>query len=409
MKKVALIYSKNISDLTGVSAVMRSFAENKDLFKKNGIELSVYSRENICNKSQILKEARRSNNLKQRIKSKISQFITKHAKKHSLFAFLKIYIASIRPAKKIVQYFVNQNKKYDIIFIHEIFTCYEYLKQCQSQAKTIFIIHCCGDIYSSYKLDYKNFEKSIYYKYLLHIESRVLSEVDKLGFVAQTPCRNFLKEYPDFHEQKNYPLLLKAMADITKIKPDITLDILGEGNQKKYLEICCIATIYERKGQKFIVEALNTLKHSGSLPDIHFSIVGDGTSKNELQQLSIDYGIEKYITFCGSSNDITHYLSQSDIFILPSMDEGFPISILEAMRASLPIVSTKVGGIPEMLENGVNGIFIDPSTKGVCDFISNINNYDWKAMGEKSYQIFLEKFTVKTMIDSYSSVINQLS
>lgn len=129
MKKVALIYSKNISDLTGVSAVMRSFAENKDLFKKNGIELSVYSRENICNKSQILKEARRSNNLKQRIKSKISQFITKHAKKHSLFAFLKIYIASIRPAKKIVQYFVNQNKKYDIIFIHEIFTCYEYLKQ----------------------------------------------------------------------------------------------------------------------------------------------------------------------------------------------------------------------------------------------------------------------------------------
>lgn len=90
-------------------------------------------------------------------------------------------------------------------------------------------------------------------------------------------------------------------------------------NQKKYLEICCIATIYERKGQKFIVEALNTLKHSGSLPDIHFSIVGDGTSKNELQQLSIDYGIEKYITFCGSSNDITHYLSQSDIFILPSI------------------------------------------------------------------------------------------
>lgn len=250
MKKVALIYSKNISDLTGVSAVMRSFAENKDLFKKNGIELSVYSRENICNKSQILKEARRSNNLKQRIKSKISQFITKHAKKHSLFAFLKIYIASIRPAKKIVQYFVNQNKKYDIIFIHEIFTCYEYLKQCQSQAKTIFIIHCCGDIYSSYKLDYKNFEKSIYYKYLLHIESRVLSEVDKLGFVAQTPCRNFLKEYPDFHKENIFHVW-NGIAIIPKI------DI--QENQKKYLEICCIATIYERKGQKFIVEALNTL------------------------------------------------------------------------------------------------------------------------------------------------------
>ena len=122
-----------------------------------------------------------------------------------------------------------------------------------------------------------------------------------------------------------------------------------------------------------------------------------------------EYNIEKYISFIGNSNKVTEYLLQSDIFILPSLDEGFPIAILEAMRASLPIVSTKVGGIPEMLENGVNGIFIDPSTKGVCDFISNINNYDWKAMGEKSYQIFLEKFTVKTMIDSYSSVMNQLS
>lgn len=178
---------------------------------------------------------------------------------------------------------------------------------------------------------------------------------------------------------------------------------------KRNIEISCIGTVNERKGQRFIVETLNILNTTGSLPEIHFTIIGDGAIKNELEILVKKYNIEKYISFIGNSNKVTEYLLQSDIFILPSLDEGFPIAILEAMRASLPIVSTKVGGIPEMLENGVNGIFIDPSTKGVCDFISNINNYDWKAMGEKSYQIFLEKFTVKTMIDSYSSVINQLS
>ena len=83
----------------------------------------------------------------------------------------------------------------------------------------------------------------------------------------------------------------------------------------------------------------------------------------------------------------------SDLFILPSITEGFPIAILEAMRVGLPIVSTNVAGIPEMINDGDTGLIIEPSVDGVFGFLSNFEKYDWKKMGENSHDLFLEKFT----------------
>lgn len=65
--------------------------------------------------------------------------------------------------------------------------------------------------------------------------------------------------------------------------------------------------------------------------------------------MCFEKGISKYIDFIGVSNQVENYLLRSDIFMLPSRDEGFPISILEAMRAGLPIISTNIAGIPEMV------------------------------------------------------------
>lgn len=97
-------------------------------------------------------------------------------------------------------------------------------------------------------------------------------------------------------------------------------------------------------------------------------------------------------------------MSQNNIFILPSVDEGLPISIIEAMRQSLPIVSTKVGGIPEMIEEKVTGIFIDPSTEGVKSFFINMDKYDWREMGENSRRLYENKFSIESMIDTYSNI-----
>ena len=82
------------------------------------------------------------------------------------------------------------------------------------------------------------------------------------------------------------------------------------------------------------------------------------------------------------------------------------MAILEAMRASLPIISTPVGRIPEMLEDGYNGIMIHPSTESIKMLLERINSYDWRNMGVNSRKMFEEKFNVEKMIDEYSKILN---
>jgi len=94
-------------------------------------------------------------------------------------------------------------------------------------------------------------------------------------------------------------------------------------------------------------------------------IVGEGSSKNEIQNENKDLIESGKLILYGKDMDIKKYLSAADIFVLPSLYEGFGIAILEAMAASLPIIASNVGGIPDLVENNVNGYLVEPgnSTK----------------------------------------------
>jgi glycosyltransferase involved in cell wall biosynthesis len=96
-------------------------------------------------------------------------------------------------------------------------------------------------------------------------------------------------------------------------------------------------------------------------PDIRLRIAGDG----ELQQatmLTRELRLDDSVTFLGwlSAADIQRELGVAEVFVLPSHNEGLPMSLLEAMACGLPVVSTRVGGIPELVTDGVNGLLIVP-------------------------------------------------
>ena len=104
------------------------------------------------------------------------------------------------------------------------------------------------------------------------------------------------------------------------------------------------------------------------------------------------------------------YYKQADIYVLPSYAEGLPMSILEAASYGLPIVATRVGGIPEIIDDGVNGFLIDPGDKGALTdrLLRLIENPELRSqMGRAAYQKVKEKFDVDTVVKQLDSLYQE--
>ena len=138
-------------------------------------------------------------------------------------------------------------------------------------------------------------------------------------------------------------------------------------------------------------------------------IVGDGNIKDDLEKKSHEWGLEYNISFCGMQKDVVPFLSKASIFILPSVDEGMPIAILEAMRQGLPVVSTRVGGIPFQVIDKVTGVLIDASTEGVVNFIEHIDEYNWVEMGRADRDRYLNEFSIEQMIEKYAEILKEVN
>lgn len=163
------------------------------------------------------------------------------------------------------------------------------------------------------------------------------------------------------------------------------------------------------KGQRYLLEAL--AKITVFLPDIRCLLVGDGPLKNELERLAKKLGISQNCIFTGRRTDIPEILSFLDILVLPSLSEGFPIILLEAMAIGCPIVSTDVGGVKELIENERTGLLIPPrNSQALAEAIRELlqNKEKTKFLSSSAQTKVREKFSLRHMIDETESIYEQL-
>jgi L-malate glycosyltransferase len=140
------------------------------------------------------------------------------------------------------------------------------------------------------------------------------------------------------------------------------------------------------------------------VPDLQLWIVGDGHEAASLKSLVAELGIDQSVHFFGEQPAVGDWLSRADVFVLSSISEGLPISILEAMAAGLPAIVTDVGGMPEVLSlSGAGRVVpsgkVDLLAQAITEFASR--RRDLKELGHKARSCYLRHFLPERMAEEY--------
>ena len=166
-----------------------------------------------------------------------------------------------------------------------------------------------------------------------------------------------------------------------------------------------IANFYPTKGLEYLIDAANISKDQ----NLKFLIIGDGQERENLESKIEKYGLDKKVMFLGQIPEAHKYIKAFDIFVLPSVKEGFPWVVLDAMAAKLPIVATNVGAVPEMIENGKNGMLVEPrDSQQLAEAINYLieNERTRQELGIQAHQTALFKFPIEKMMKETEELFN---
>lgn len=161
----------------------------------------------------------------------------------------------------------------------------------------------------------------------------------------------------------------------------------------------------EQKGITYLLQAMPQVINV--FPDVTLVVAGDGELKEELQRDAIQLGIENNILFPGARLDIPELLKLFEIYVLPSLWEGMPMVLLEAMAAGCPVVATDVGGVSKVIDSEVNGLLVAPRDHGqLAIAIIRLLNHEQlrKDYAQRALQKFNKKFSADIMTRQYEDL-----
>jgi glycosyltransferase involved in cell wall biosynthesis len=140
-------------------------------------------------------------------------------------------------------------------------------------------------------------------------------------------------------------------------------------------------------------------------------MVGDGPDREGLEQLAHDLGIARASYFVGYQPDVAGYYRLFDSFVLPSVNEGTPVSAIEALASGTPVVATRVGGVPDVVRDGVDGFLVEPGdTEGAAETLAQLAaDPELRArLGESGRTHTFERYSVARLVDDVDRLYRSL-
>lgn len=195
------------------------------------------------------------------------------------------------------------------------------------------------------------------------------------------------------------PSAFPAQPDRQKVRQE-----LGLGQRPV---LVTIARLTDAKGHRYLLAALPSLLDRW--PELCCLFVGEGELEDALQRMARELGVERACRFVGVRTDIADILAAADLFVLPSLSEGFPFVLLEALAMGCPVVASRVNGIPELIEEGKTGLLVparDPHSLASAILKLLSDPAAASRMGAAGRMVVRERFTADRMVANTTAIFD---
>ena len=173
--------------------------------------------------------------------------------------------------------------------------------------------------------------------------------------------------------------------------------------------VSILAALRPEKNHEFFLSGAERIRQR--LPDAHFLVIGDGHRRQDLERFALELGLNECTYFVGSRADVPELLAASNVLALTSHNEASPVSIIEALSCGVPVVSARVGSVPEIVHEGQNGFmfergdleaFVDHCVNILCDRRLR------ERLGACGRQMVVDTRSLDVMVDGYQTLLDRL-
>lgn len=288
----------------------------------------------------------------------------------------------------------------DILLFHDIISLFYFrVFFYKNRKRTILILHNDGNPSKMITSNLKyNINKKVLGWWIDYQMKMVQKKQLDIVFLCEKANNTFLIKYPYNHPNSTFSIIPNGI----EYKPNT-----NNKRTNTTTNLITVCTLNKRKGIDYLIDLIPALynKYENQLI---FTIIGEGSYKEELEKLSVTYPNVKVL---GKRDDIDNQLINADVFFLLSRMEGQPLSILEALRASLPIIATNVACNNTMVINKYNGILTDINYESILSsFEEMINNKSKFAIyGKNSLDLFEKHYTQEVMFRKYHDLFERIT
>lgn len=395
MYKVDVIMTGTLDSIIGPVQTIKRIRNNRDFFLDNGFDISIFTSDNLPKSTAAKIRESKSNIVKQ-----LKVFSHKLSKKSWIYSWYRVrhFFTSCDP---LLNFYQAQNRKPDMIVFHSLMDCYEYLKHYRIEGvKIACFTHSDGLLFKMLLMYYPRLIGGRIDKKLMGIAEYVMQNVDVKPCIARIEEKNLLEKY-DCLRGKTC-LVINAIDDLSTVEKQNSQKIREQLHPFRY-RFVCTGSVQRRKGQYNIVTVLNEIPDN-ILKNIHLTIVGDGPDKPIIEDyLSSHTKLLEHVELLGSvkNSEVYKVLAKNNIMILMSENEGLPIALIEGLRSGLALVSTNVSGIPELINENINGKLLNPNNDELENLLVHIDDYNWEMMGCESRKMFEKYYIFTRMREDY--------